>query len=393
MPSSLNVQLLEAARDGNVAQVERLLLMATTQTPTQRTPTRSSTNAHHRDMQHQQPLQLNVNCSDAEGRTPLFLASWQGHVAVVRALLKWDDEQQQQQQQQKQQATTAADVAATSGEKKQDEEDDAVAHHHHFKKTTIAVARGGGRLNVNCTDVYGATPLHKAAFRGHYHVVQCLLLFSSRSKNSTSGGMMINVNAATHYGSRPLVRIHVGLLACFSLKEWWWLWTTTLEILMIRWITIPLSLSIYLGLPPFNSIPLVGKGIVQLLNYFFNTIITILMMTMLVATTMAVITMAPPPPPVPWILLVLRLDTRTLEERFVMSMHNKMMAWRHWYVCMDDIAWEMNLCAAIGGAWLLLLLHLYVLTIHSSFYTARFSHLFFFFFFSSILQRVKDTSI
>jgi ankyrin repeat protein len=116
--------LIEAAREGNVSEVTRLLDSG-----------------------------ADVNAVDSEGWSPLIAASWAGHLKVVRILLE-----------------RGADVHARDG----------------AGETALMAAATKGRVeivkallekgaNANAKDKDGTTPLMRAAWKGYLDVVKLLL--------------------------------------------------------------------------------------------------------------------------------------------------------------------------------------------------------------------------
>lgn len=128
--ADIECQLLEAAKSGDLDQVQRLL----------------SSYPHA------------VNCRDLDGRhsTPLHFASGYNRVAVVEFLLR-----------------QGADVHAK-------DKGGLVPLHNacsygHYEVTELLVKHGA---SVNVADLWKFTPLHEAAAKGKYEIVKLLLKVS-----------------------------------------------------------------------------------------------------------------------------------------------------------------------------------------------------------------------
>jgi ankyrin repeat protein len=114
--------------------------------------------------------EADVNKTANNGQTPLYLASYQGHVKVVQALLGVGAEVDKADNL----GRTPVISASSKG---------------HLEMVKILLA---AKADVNKADKGGGTPLHKASFYGHVEVVQTLL------------GAGAEVDKTDNFGDTPL---------------------------------------------------------------------------------------------------------------------------------------------------------------------------------------------
>ena len=141
--NTMNNALIEAAKSGNLVEIERLLKRG-----------------------------ANINTKDSTGRTPLHAASYNDHINIVNFLI-----------------SNGADVNAKSNV-------DATPLHMasysgHADIVNFLVSKGA---NVNAKDNGGRTPLHAASYNGHADIVSFLI----------GKGADINAKAINDYGVTPL---------------------------------------------------------------------------------------------------------------------------------------------------------------------------------------------
>lgn len=161
----LEVQLLEAAKAGDLETVQRIVL----------------SNAH------------TVNCRDLDGRhsTPLHFAAGYNRVAVVEFLLE-----------------NGAEVHAS-------DKGGLVPLHNacsygHYEVTELLVKHGA---NVNVADLWKFTPLHEAAAKGKYEIVKLLLKHGADpSKKNRDGATPLDLIREGDQDVADLLRGNSALL-------------------------------------------------------------------------------------------------------------------------------------------------------------------------------------
>lgn len=116
---------------------------------------------------------FNINCTDSMGRTALHIASYEGHVGIVRLLTELGADTAIRDNE----GCTALTLAAKAGH-----------------DTVINVVLSSGECTVNSRDNNGWTALHHACAGGNLAAVKCLCKHSNA-----------DVNALTHDGDTPLI--------------------------------------------------------------------------------------------------------------------------------------------------------------------------------------------
>ena len=163
--AKLNQELLDAAENGNIAEVERLIVagaMVDAVNEYGQTPLHlAAWNGHTDIVSALIVVRADVNAVDEDVQTPLHLAAINGHTAIVESLLK-----------------AGADVNAKDAGGKTPLH--LTAWNGHTDTVNALLA---GKANVNAQDTYGQTPLHLAAKYGGSKTLEALIIAKGADLN------------------------------------------------------------------------------------------------------------------------------------------------------------------------------------------------------------------
>jgi len=131
-------------------------------------------NGHLEVVEYLDSLEVNINAGTTNNETPLYIAAKNGHLKVVEFLINHEAEVNEAKIDD---STTSLFVAAENG---------------HSEVVKFLIKHGA---DVNARDLDDVSPLHIAALKGHFSVVNALVIY---------GKPEIDVNAAREDGYTPL---------------------------------------------------------------------------------------------------------------------------------------------------------------------------------------------